>query len=1021
MPRSIPVSWPFKGVSERFGYSKQPPNTARDGGNVVGMEAETDRIRGGQRSGHTKYVSGLVTAGADPVLELGVVIGDDSQLTYSELDDTDIVREGFYATPGGGIAVACAVDLVGRLYCIEGIYDSASVFPTTMAGFYVLSPEGTLLETVTVPVLADTYLRRIAVDDDLNVYVATGVTNPGGGAPAADPLGRVIDQDNSRIFKYRPLVGGEYVLEWTYTPVNTVAGTIDLPVWVSQMVVKGLDLYITTADNAPATPIAELQKFEKINDTIPSTPDVSFAVPYQSLGLAIRDDGYIFTSSVDGAMNATTALETREQYLTKYTPEGTEVWQVLASDPVAAVDDWGGIGFALALDSKDNIYTYGPRRETTGTSVSTDPNNNLVNYWIDLGTSVQHSWAVTGFVLTPAVLALEDVFMQIAVDEFDSVYFTWPIDFTYDFEVAAYDVGGSERFTFPGDSGVHGQRTWVVLPPKTPDYGDDPVKVSEFVYYGGGGVPQGGPTISSSTDADPIVLTVVSSAQILSEDEEILIAGHTVNVNANGRQRIGTKTATTLELLNTKGTGAGAGGADGAIIRLGAVAHLRVVGTAPGSGSTRTQKVLAVAGGAIKIANVSGGTWDDPTLGSTTAAPALDAASEYIAAVTLFRQRFYTDSLSYVVYDLATDEVSAFKATAGTVEPRCKLMTAWNSRLVLARSADDPHGWFMSRAGDAYDWDYFPRSGEVNPTTPAAGVNTDAGRVEDVITGLIPWSDLLLFFMCDHQIWRMTGDPMDNGRIDNVSKTIGMAFGGAWARDPNGVLFFYSAEGGVYRMPPVGLPERISVQWIEKRLRDVDLTSRFAKLAWNYPREGLEIFLTAQDGAGGVQQEHYFWEQLTGAWYPVTFSNVLHEPSSVLVLDGDAPGDRVRLIGCEDGYVRKQDEDARDDDGSAIDSFIILGPYALPQADVTLRMVHGQITLSDSVPGGVNWKLYATDRADSLGTVVKQGHLAPGRSPNLYSMRGRGEWFFLELRNSAAQQSWALESGILSFTTAGRA
>jgi len=1006
MTREIPFFWPYKGISERFAFGRQPPNTARDGGNVVGMEADTDRIRGGSRPGHSKYVSGLVTAGADPVLDLGVVVGDDRQITYSEHADADIETEWLAATPGGGHSVDIAVDLTGRLYVLEGARDNAAVWPTSVSAFYVLSPEGKTLATVSVPVLTGTYLRRIEVDDDLNVYVATGLTN--GNPQTLTP----VTQANSRIFKYRPLVTGEYVLDWSYAPTMQTTGlgatsTIGTVCYVSNMVAKGVDLYVTISDEANNE--AECHKYEQSGDTTaPDGPDVSFGVEYQAFGLAIRDDGHVFVSSVDGADVAGTSYDGNEQYLTKYEPDGTQIWQQLAS----TTPD-GGIGFFCALDSKNNIYTIGPR-ESSGFVANEKA---WLNYWIDEGGSVRKSWDFVQDI--SGGLIFKTGFMRLAVDANDNVYIPWPGLVTLDWQVAAFDRAGTELFTFPGVGVTSGEKQIVALPPTMPDYGNDPVTISEFVYFGGTTFNESGTTaIISSTDATPIVVTVGSTA-LFSDGDEVQVDGHLVNLNVNGRHEVKVLSGTTLELQNTKGNGAGAGGATGNVEPLGAVKKIKLVTSTPTSGSTRTQKVLAVAGGAIKIANVSGGTWDDPTKGSTTAAPALSAASEYISAVTLFRQRFFTDSVNYFVYDLATDTVAPFVANLGVVEPRCKLFEAWNGRLVAARSADDPHGWFMSRAGNPYDWDYFPRSGEVDPTTPAAGTNSDAGRIEDVINGLIPWNDQLLFFMCDHQIWRMTNDPMDNGRVDNVSKTVGMAFGAAWARDPNGVLYFYSVEGGVYRMAPTSLPERISVGWIEKRLRDVDLTSRLAKLAWNYTREGLEIFLTARDGAGATQQEHYFWEQITGAWYPVTFSNVSHEPSSVLVLDGDAPGDRVRLVGCEDGYVRKQDTAELDDDGSAIDSFIILGPYALPGLDREIRLVRGQITLSNTIPGGVNWKLYSTDKADTLGAPVAQGHVQPGRSRNIFTMRGRGEMFFLELRSNAVGSAWALEKGVLSFELTG--
>jgi hypothetical protein len=984
--QDIGIFWPRRGISDRFAFSDQPPDTARDGSNVLGLEKEGDRFRGGQRPGHSKYITPAVN-GASPVLDLGAVIGDDRQVTYSLLAAANFESVWRNSTPSGAIEGATAnyVDFTGNLYLID-----------SPSSFTVFSSGGEMLTSVQVPVLTGTVLRRIVVDETFNVFAATGALNTL--VPAEQP--------NSRIYKYRPLANGAYILDWTLAPTMQTTGllttsTVGTVCFVASMLVKGTDLWVGVSDHSPGgtNQNAEVHRYEHVGSTVaPIAPKLAFGVQWQPYGLAVREDGFVFVAAAGGT--GATHTET----LTKYDQAGTQVWQANPAN--------GGYGWAVVLDSNNNLFTVG-QGGTAGTG-------NWVKHWLDGGTTVTVEWSVAQGGVT---FSAADAYVQISVDVSDNVYVPWPgnspIVATDDVQVSCYSVLGALIFAWPDDGLAHGPSRWVSLPPTRPDYDPDPVTVDEFFYYGG---RQGtGTSIVSSTNATPIVLTIaVDFTGILLPDDALLVDSHLVNIAANGRQIASVVTATTIALKDT--VGVGVGGATGAFTALPVFEKIKTVLTTPTSGSTRTQKVLAVAGGAIKVADLVGNTWDDPAGGgSTSLAPALDPASEYISSADMFGQRFFTDSVQYVVYDLATDTVTPFVATVGDIEPRCKLLTVWNARLVVARSADDPHGWFMSAAGDAFNWDYFPRSGEVSPTTAVAGANSDAGRVADVINGLIPWNDLLLFFMCDHSIWRMTGDPMDNGRIDNVSKTIGMSFGGAWARDPIGILYFYSAEGGVYRLHPDGVPESISVDWIERRLRDVDLTSRLAKLEWNYVTQGLEVFICARDGAGATQQEHYFWEQRTGAWYPVEFSNVGHEPTALLVLDGDAPEDRIRLIAGEDGIVRKQDLAVRDDDGSPIDSFIILGPYTLRGMDRTIRMLFGRITLANDQPGGVNWKLYATDRAEVMGAPIAQGWIEPGRSPNLYGMRGRGQFFYLELRNSQVSSSWAFEQGLMRFATAGRA
>lgn len=117
--------------------------------------------------------------------------------------------------------------------------------------------------------------------------------------------------------------------------------------------------------------------------------------------------------------------------------------------------------------------------------------------------------------------------------------------------------------------------------------------------------------IVSSTDASPIVLTVGAGHGFLAGDE-VVVAGHTTNVGANGIWTLGTVGATTLTLTGSVGSGAGAGGATGTVnFPLGAVVsktkiwvtfepvtqdvYIRI-GAAASAGTTTSNGLLIVAG-----------------------------------------------------------------------------------------------------------------------------------------------------------------------------------------------------------------------------------------------------------------------------------------------------------------------------------------------------------------------------------------------------------------------------------------
>ncbi len=974
----LEINFPLKGVSENVSFTDQPPMTSRDAQNVVAVDPITGRARGAQRAGFSKYVS-TQPNGSNNVVDLGVVVGDDSQLTYAELTEGNVETVWRLIAPTADssdpsrVVHDAEMGPAGDIYCLCGD-----------AGFFVINPDGKVAEksVTTVPVVSGA-LRRIAVDDSYNVYVGVGADKFGGGG----------DQGDARIWKYRLKYDGTYELDWEIDPVQET-GTFTITSYCTAITTHGNSLFVGLHDHTNGE--GEVQRYDGIDSA--TTPDValSFSVDPGPMGIRIKANNEIVVCT--HGSNHTGA---NEQQLAKYDSGGAVIWRVGSNVTVTAgadidiADSEGGMGRAIELTSSGNVYSFGPTH-TGGTMEK-------LHLWIDEGTTVSEAWAVFD-----SDASYDNYpFNRIAVDENDSVYTPWPgtsaLGGTPAIQI--YDSGGNELLAvYDQDVGSGHSTQCVLLPPAFPDYGSDAVEHAEFVYGFGAWESAnvaGGAAISSSTNAKPIVVTT-SAAHGFVVGDEVIVVGHTGNESANGRHTLSAVgSTTTATLKNTAGVGVGNG--EGRLGSAWTGHKLRVVSASVASGSQRTQKVLAVAGGTI--AYEDSGSWTTPTGGSG----ALDSSSEFTSSVDLFGERFYTDGITYAVYSLADDEVTTYLAEKGSLEPRCKLFSAWRGRLVGARPADDGRGWFMSAVGNPYDFDYFPL--ETNPLTAVSGVNSALGRVEDIINGLCPWSDNLLFFFGDHTIWRLTGDPRRGGQIHNVSRKIGGAFGNCWTRDPNGIIYFYSTEGGIYALPPTSLPERISSNWIERRLQDVDLSTRHARLAWNFRREGLDIYLPAR-GSGGAAQEHYFWEQKTGGWQPKSFSNVDHEPSSVVVLDGDAPGDRLTLVGCEDGYVRKEDEGQKDDDGTAIDSYVTIGPLTRSEVGRAVRVVSLQVNLAGD-QGGCHWELFATDTPDVLGNPVAQGRLTPGRNPAIYDARVTAAYFYLRLRNFEVGSHWSFESGLL--------
>lgn len=428
--------------------------------------------------------------------------------------------------------------------------------------------------------------------------------------------------------------------------------------------------------------------------------------------------------------------------------------------------------------------------------------------------------------------------------------------------------------------------------------------------------------------------------------------------------------------------------------------------------SPRAQVLIAISAGSVKKITSAG--VSSPTNVASLQPPQLDVGAPYIDSAVLFGKIYLTDGLSYRVYDPRNDIVSEWQATdAGTLPNRCKLLTNWRGRAVLARGADDPHNWHMSEQGNPNGWDTFP---PVQTATQAiSGNNARAGLCPDLINSLIPYNDDLLLFGCDSSLWMMRGDPMVGGVFDLVSDVTGVAFGRSWAKDPEGTLYFFGSRGGVYMMKPGGIPVSMTQPTIERRLTEVNLSQFYVEMFWNTYDDGLHLLLMPFTDTA-TQTKHYFWERKAGAWYEDKF-HVTKQPSAAVIVDGDAADDRCMLIGTYDASVVKWDKNATSDDGQIVESKVVIGPVAPDDSEFDSRITNLAAVMAKQ--GAVNYKLYASTTPDDRGEPVASGQFVPGRNP-IHLVRARGAFVWVELQQANAYTRWSLESMRLDAFPAGR-
>lgn len=387
----------------------------------------------------------------------------------------------------------------------------------------------------------------------------------------------------------------------------------------------------------------------------------------------------------------------------------------------------------------------------------------------------------------------------------------------------------------------------------------------------------------------------------------------------------------------------------------------RVTGERAGRGVTR----LAVSSSG-DVLRENGASWDVVEAGALP--------GEIVGSATLNGLTILADGVGYRAYDHANRTLRNFEAAVdGDLPPRCQLIAAYRSRLVLARG-DNAFTLYMSAFGKPFD---FKRGGEFDTLASAiAGTTASQGNVPEPITALMPFTDDYLYVGTTESLFLLSGDLGDGGRLDQVDKSQGVAFGYAWCYTPNGIYYF-SARGGVVRIIPGGASQMVSYGAIQRRLEDIDLEQNRVRLAYNWIDKTVHVYVIP--AALGSDVQHFVYEEPLNAWhvdsFGETFANSVTAADSMI---GDAPDDRTLILGFADGRMAVWDQYAEDDAGVPIKSSVLVGPLVDSNAgaEVWCSGVYAELSSSQ---GPVEVGATGSGVADTPGIVRVHKRLEPGR------------------------------------------
>jgi hypothetical protein len=391
---------------------------------------------------------------------------------------------------------------------------------------------------------------------------------------------------------------------------------------------------------------------------------------------------------------------------------------------------------------------------------------------------------------------------------------------------------------------------------------------------------------------------------------------------------------------------------------------------------------------------------------------------------------YFVDGVSSTIaaLNLATSTMQFLVPKTGGNPPPAvtSLACNWRGRLVLAGDPNNPQNFYMSRQGDPSDWDY----SQLDSAAAVAGNLSNSGKIGEPITALIPYTDDIMLMGCANSLWMIQGDLADGGTILRVSEQMGIMGKDAWCVDPQGTLYFI-CSGGLYSVKPIWEmyqpPQLLTAESMNQFFMDRPWSLTRVSMAWDTDHHYLHMYLTDIFGPNRPSA-HLIYDTRTGGLWPQLMGGYLGPTSAILYLGDNSPTDRSVLLGGWDGYIRKFDYTATDDDGTPISSFVILGPFKpFPEAGILIACT---IDMGEISPRTVSSTFGATVRLSSGPDAysVTEGlphtdaniNLTMDRRQKTFRQRLRGGWFTIGLYNFTDNQYFSFESGLLEFDPAGR-
>ncbi len=367
----------------------------------------------------------------------------------------------------------------------------------------------------------------------------------------------------------------------------------------------------------------------------------------------------------------------------------------------------------------------------------------------------------------------------------------------------------------------------------------------------------------------------------------------------------------------------------------------------------------------------------------------------------------------------------------GSLPESATIGTMYRGRIVLAGDRKNPHIWYMSRAGDPFDWLYAAE----DAASPIAGGDGDVGEVGDIITALIDFHDDYMILGCNQSLWLMRGDPAAGGSLDHLTSADGIFGANSWCYDANNILY-YVGLGGVYALISGELPKPITTTRIPTFMSGISREQHVINMVYDVRRHGIVITITKVDI---TTPEDYgectaWWLDLrTGGFFPETYPQNAGVFSSIYFGAEEAAFEHL-LLGCHDGQIRRFDDDSKDDEGPdstsvAIDAHVLYPPQRLggPGREGRLNKIIVTPGGGNSDSDSLTYDIFVGDTAQKVlndsnnNATPHTTSTITGVTREIKRPRAKGSFGAVKVKGAnTADSSFAVESIIAETQDGGR-